>query len=77
MKHFGIGKVLMFLGLMLALIGCFIWIGGKIGIPFGKLPGDINIQKERYSVYFPVMTCVIISILLIIFLNLLFWFFKK
>ena len=77
MRHFGIGKILIFLGLMLALIGVFIWIGGKIGIPFGKLPGDINIQKERYSVYFPVMTCVIVSILLIIFLNLLFWFLRK
>ena len=41
-----IGKTLISLGLMLVVIGCVIHFGGKV-IPFGKLPGDINIYKFR------------------------------
>ena len=43
----------------------------KIGL--GSLPGDIKIMKDNYSFFFPIATCILVSI----FLSILFWLFKK
>ena len=64
-----IGKTLISLGLMLIVIGCVIHFGGKV-IPFGKLPGDINIVGEYGSFHFPVVTCIIVSVVLSVIANL-------
>jgi hypothetical protein len=61
----------------LIAIGLIVWIGSKLGISFGKLPGDIHVQKERFSFYFPIATSIIVSIVLTIVINLLFWLFRK
>ncbi|HBF39991.1 MAG TPA: DUF2905 domain-containing protein [Firmicutes bacterium] len=65
----GIGKVLMIFGVILLIVGALIWLGGKIpGI--GRLPGDIFIKRGHFSFYFPIVTCIIISILLSIIFSL-------
>ncbi len=57
------GKLLIIVGIVCIAAGLFIAYGPKI--PFlGKLPGDIAIEKENFRFYFPVMTCIVISILL-------------
>jgi hypothetical protein len=66
MQH--IGKMLVMLGLIIAAIGGLIIIGGRISW-FGRLPGDILIQKKNFTFYFPLATSIFISILL----TLLFW----
>jgi hypothetical protein len=67
-----IGKIIIFIGLLLVVIG-FVWMVGN-KLPFiGKLPGDIAIEKKNYSFYFPVTTCIIISIIL----SFILWFFNK
>ncbi|WP_287568393.1 DUF2905 domain-containing protein [Thermodesulfobacterium sp.] len=67
----GFGKFLVLLGFCLILLGIFISILPKI--PYiGKLPGDIYIKKDNFTFYFPLATCILISILLTIILNLLF-----
>ena len=66
-----LGKMLIYLGIILVVVGCVIHFGGKI-IPFGKLPGDINIVGENSSFHFPVVTCIIISIVLSVIANLFF-----
>ena len=67
-----IGKIIIFIGLLLVVIG-FVWMVGN-KLPFiGKLPGDIAIERKNYSFYFPVTTCIIISIIL----SFIFWFFNK
>jgi heme/copper-type cytochrome/quinol oxidase subunit 2 len=71
------GKWFIYAGLALVLVGCLIWLGNKFGISFGKLPGDIQIQKEKFSFYFPIVTSIIASILLTLILNLIFWLMKK
>ena len=48
-----------------------IHFGGKI-IPFGKLPGDINVVGENSSFHFPIMTCIIVSVVLSVIANLFF-----
>jgi uncharacterized membrane protein YkgB len=67
-----LGKLLILLGVFIVLVGLLLVIGDKI--PWiGKLPGDIVIKKEKFSFYFPITTCIIISIIL----TLLFTLFRK
>jgi hypothetical protein len=67
-----IGKFLFVIGLVLAAAGFFLWkLGSKL--PLGKLPGDIAIQKPGYSFYFPITTCIIISMVL----TLIMWLLRK
>jgi hypothetical protein len=67
-----IGKMLVLLGVFMVVVGLFLWLGDKI--PWvGRLPGDILIKKEKFTFYFPLVTCILISLLL----TLLFSIFKK
>jgi len=74
MKFLGfnfLGKSLILFGLLLILLGVFFTFFEKI--PFiGKLPGDIYYQGKNWSFYFPITTCIIISIILTIILSLIF-----
>jgi hypothetical protein len=66
------GKTQIIFGVILVGIGLLLTLGDKI--PWiGKLPGDIYIKRERFSFYFPIVTCIIISFIL----TLLFAFFRK
>jgi len=66
------GKIFIYLGLLLIVIGILFIVGPKI--PYiGRLPGDIYIKKENFVFYFPLMTCIIISIIL----SLIFYLFRK
>ncbi len=67
-----IGKIIIFIGLLLVIIGFIFMLGSKL--PFiGKLPGDIAIERKNYSFYFPITTCIIISIIL----SFILWLFNK
>ena len=67
-----LGKMLIVVGVIFIIMGIALFFGDKI--PFlGKLPGDISIQKERFSFYFPITTSIIISIVL----SILFAIFRK
>jgi hypothetical protein len=66
------GKVLVILGSVIAGIGVLLMVGDKI--PWiGKLPGDIIVRKEKFTIYFPIVTCIILSILL----TMIFSLFRK
>lgn len=66
------GKALIVLGLFLATAGVLLAYGGKI--PFlGKLPGDIRIERENFTLFFPLGTCLAISIVV----SFLFWLFRR
>ncbi len=65
------GKVLIIVGLLIAAVGFFLAMGGRI--PFlGKLPGDIVIRGKNFSLYLPIATCLVISVVL----TLIFCFFR-
>ena len=72
-----LGKWVVLLGLGLALVGGVIWLVGKTGLPLGQLPGDIRIERDGFSFYFPLATSILISIGLTILLNLLARLFKR
>jgi len=59
-----LGKALLGLGLLLGLIGAAILVAGRIGLPLGRLPGDFAYRGRRISVYFPLATSIVISIVL-------------
>jgi hypothetical protein len=67
-----LGRVLIISGLLLVGIGLFVTFGGKFDF-LGKLPGDIRIERENFSFFFPLGTCLLISLLLSLFL----WLFKQ
>jgi uncharacterized protein HemY len=71
------GKWFIYAGIGLVVIGLLIWLGAKLGISFGKLPGDVHVQKEKFSFYFPIMTSIIVSVVLTLIINLIFWFLRK
>ena len=57
-----IAKVLIVMGLVLAAFGATLWV--LSGVPFvGRLPGDISIQRGNITFYFPLATCIVISII--------------
>jgi hypothetical protein len=67
-----IGKIMIVVGLIIAVVGFVLFTGGKIPkIPWlGHLPGDISIKGEKSSFYFPITTCILISIVLTFILSL-------
>ncbi|HEY3308506.1 MAG TPA: DUF2905 domain-containing protein [Desulfuromonadaceae bacterium] len=68
----GLGRLLITLGLLIAIIGVIISIAPRI--PWlGKLPGDFYIKKENFSFYFPLGTCLLLSALL----SFILWLFRR
>ena len=57
-----LAKTLITLGIGIAVFGVFLYFGGKLGI--GRLPGDIYIRRGNLTFYFPIVTCIIASIVL-------------
>ena len=66
---FHLGKSLLLFGLVLAALGTFLMIGPKIPW-FGRLPGDILIERKNFQFYFPLATCLLVSLLLTLFFGL-------
>ena len=67
-----LGKVLVIAGLIIAAIGALLWFGFGKGW-LGKLPGDINYSRDNVSFHFPIVTCLLVSVVL----SLLMWLFRR
>lgn len=63
------GKGLVILGLVIAAVGVFLLAGAKLPLRLGRLPGDIAVQGRHTTFYFPIVTCIVLSVLL----TLVFW----
>ncbi|MEW6457837.1 MAG: DUF2905 domain-containing protein [Bacillota bacterium] len=65
------GRTLIIVGVLIVVLGALLYFGGKIpGI--GRLPGDILIQRGNFTLYFPLATAILLSIILTLVLNLFF-----
>lgn len=69
----GLGRLLIVLGLVLVALGLLVSFAGRLPFKLGRLPGDIYIQGKHSSFYFPLATCVLLSLLL----SMVFWIFRK
>jgi len=67
-----VGKLFLVIGLLFVIIGIVWTFGGKY-LGFGKLPGDIAVEKENFRFYFPLASSIILSIIL----SLLLWIFFR
>ena len=67
-----LGKALIVAGIVLVAAGLLLTFGGKLNF-LGKLPGDFRIERENFSFYFPLGTCLLISLLL----SLVVWIFRR
>ena len=64
-----LGRSLLFLGALLILLGALFYFGNKLPFRLGKLPGDIVHRGEHTTFYFPIVTCLLLSVAL----SVLFW----
>ena len=64
-----LGKVLISIGLLTAIVGGIVWALGRSG--FAGLPGDIKFSKGNVSFYFPIATCIALSLILSLIMNLM------
>jgi hypothetical protein len=60
----GLGKLLIIAGAILFVAGVIVILAGKANIPLGRLPGDISYRGKNTSFYFPIVTCIVISVIL-------------
>ena len=65
-----LARLLIVLGLLLLLAGAVVYLLGLMGVSFGHLPGDFAWRRKNVSVYFPLGTCILISVLLTLVLYL-------
>ena len=67
-----LGKTIVGIGATLIIIGLLVWFAGDKLNWFGRLPGDIRIERPGFSCFFPITTMIIVSIVLSILVNLIF-----
>jgi hypothetical protein len=72
-----IARFLVIGGIILILIGGGVYLAAKFGIPLGRLPGDIRIEGQNGSFYFPITSSILVSVILTILLNVIARFLKK
>jgi hypothetical protein len=66
-----LGRTILVLGGLLVVLGALLYFGGKLPFRLGRLPGDIVHRGEHTTFYFPIVTCLLLSVAL----SLLFWLF--
>ena len=64
-----LGKALLVCAAALAVVGGFLLLSGKLPFRLGRLPGDIAYKGQNSSFYFPIVTCILLSVIL----SLLIW----
>ena len=67
-----LGRFLIIIGVIIAVIGLGLW-SGLAPKWLGRLPGDIRIERGNFGFYFPIVTCIVISVVL----TLIFWLFRR
>ena len=68
-----LGRALLILGAVSVVVGAVLYFGIRLPFRLGRLPGDIIHRGEHATFYFPVVTCLVISVAL----SFLFWFFSN
>ena len=69
----GLGRMLIAAGLLIAALGVLLTFAGRLPFRLGRLPGDIMIQGKNSTFYFPLVTCLILSVLF----SLVMWIFRR
>jgi len=73
MVSVSLGRILIALGVLLLAVGLLLTIGEKLPLRLGHLPGDVYVRGRHNSYYFPVVTCLLLSVVL----SLAMWLFRR
>ncbi len=68
-----LGRLLLITGIVIALVGLILTFGSKLPFRLGRLPGDLVVRRENFTLYLPLATSILVSVVL----TLLFWVFKR
>jgi hypothetical protein len=68
-----LGRALLILGGVVAIVGSLLYFGARLPFRLGRLPGDIIHRGEHTTFYFPIVTCLVVSVIL----SVLFWIFSN
>ena len=68
-----IGRILITIGLIVLILGVIVSLGDKLPLRIGRLPGDIVIRGKNSGFYFPLMTCLLLSVVL----SFIMWLFGR
>jgi hypothetical protein len=68
-----LGKLLLVLGGVIFLVGAVLLLAGRFNLPLGRLPGDIVYRGKNSVFYFPIVTCILLSIIM----SLVLWLFRR
>ena len=72
-----IGKWILLFGVVLIVVGVIVWLVESLGLPLGRLPGDIRLRGEGWSSSFPIVTSIVVSMVLTVLLNVILWFVRR
>jgi hypothetical protein len=78
-----LGKIFVWVGVCVVLVGLLLLVADRVpGIGnllgwFGKLPGDISVRRENFSFSFPIVTCLLLSVILSLVFYLISWIFRR
>ena len=68
-----LGRALLIFGAVSVVVGAVLYLGARLPFRLGRLPGDIIHRGEHTTFYFPIVTCLVISVVV----SILFWFFSN
>jgi hypothetical protein len=68
-----VGRILILVGVLLVVLGLLLTIGEKLPLRLGRLPGDIYVRSKHTGFYFPIVTCLLLSLVL----SLAMWLFRR
>ena len=68
-----LGRLLLILGAVIVIVGALLYFGARLPFRLGRLPGDIIHRSEHTTFYFPIVSCLVISIVL----SVILWFFSN
>lgn len=66
-----LAKTLVLIGIVLIIIGGAIYLASRFNLPLGRLPGDIRIEREGFTFYFPLASSILVSAVVTILLNVI------
>jgi len=77
MSLYTLARFFLVTGVIFLFIGGGLYVAARFGLPLGKLPGDIFIQRGNFTFAFPIVTMVVVSIVLTILLNIIIRFINR
>lgn len=66
-----VARVLIIIGIIFLVVGGLLYLTGRFGMPLGRLPGDIRIVRGNTTIFFPLGTSILLSLILTILLNII------